>query len=404
MTKPQALLRLRTKPSMATVCWLLAFTLFLFLAACGGDEPSTSGSTVTPTQPIAPTIQPTTAIKATPTAIPAPEPTATATATPIPTATPMPSPEPTATVTATPTTVATVTPEPATVAINNCGVETVYDAVPQRVVATDTSALEVLMALGLQDHVIGYFGGTPDRLQPQHQARAALVERLGGSFPYPSLEAVLAPGPDLVFSYGFNESAGLTGQNLRDADVHSFSFTEACPDFTGNVTLEVMFEDVRAVAQIFDVEDRGEELVASWEQQIAEVAAAVPAGEPVRVFYFDSGEEAPFTALAGSVMSDIISRAGGRNILSDVSGTWGTVEWEAVVEGDPELIIFVDYGFGGPDKNRTFLESNPALSGMSAVANGQYMSLTFLQSVPGPQNLDGLINVATTVRRVNAAR
>ena len=316
----------------------------------------------------------------------------------------MPMPELTATVTATPTTVATVTPEPATVAVNNCGVEAVYDAVPQRVVATDTSALEVLMALGLQDHVIGYFGGTPDRLQPQHQARAALVERLGGSFPYPSLEAVLAPGPDLVFSYGFNESAGLTGQNLRDADVHSFSFTEACPDFTGNVTLEVMFEDIRAVAQIFDVEDRGEELVASWEQQIAEVAAAVPAGEPVRVFYFDSGEEAPFTALAGSVMSDIISRAGGRNILSDVSGTWGTVEWEAVVEGDPELIIFVDYGFGGPDKNRTFLESNPALSGMSAVANGQYMSLTFLQSVPGPQNLDGLINVATTVRRVNAAR
>ena len=248
MTKPQARLRLR-KPSMATVCWLLAFTLFLFLAACGGDEPSTSGSTVTPTAPVAPTIQPTTAIQATPTTIPAPEPTATAAATPVPTATPMPMPEPTATATATPTPVATATLEPATVAVNNCGVETVYDAVPQRVVATDTSALEVLMALGLQDHVIGYFGGTPDRLQPQHQARAAMVERLGGSFPYPSLEAVLAPGPDLVFSYGFNESAGLTGQNLRDAEVHSFSFTEACPDFTGNVTLEVMFEDVRAVAQ-----------------------------------------------------------------------------------------------------------------------------------------------------------
>ena len=121
------------------------------------------------------------------------------------------------------------------------------------------------MALGLQNHVIGYFGGTPNVLQPQHQTRAALVERLGGSFPYPSLEAVPAPGPDLVFSYGFNDSAGLTAQNLRDAEVHSFSFTEACPDFSGNVTLEVMFEDVRAVAQIFDVEDRAEELIAAWE-------------------------------------------------------------------------------------------------------------------------------------------
>ena len=408
MMRPQAQLRPSTMPWLATFCWLLALTLVLFLIACGGDEEPTSEPAATPATPVAATVQPTASPQATPRPTTTPEATAmpvpAATPAPEPTATPMATHTPTATPAPEPTRTATATPEPSIVNITNCGVETAYEAVPERVVATDTSALEVLVALGLQDHVTGYFGGTPDRLQPQHQARAALVERLGGSFPYPSLEAVLAPGPDMVFSYGFNESAGLTGQNLRDAEVHSFSFTEACPDFTGNVTLEVMFEDVRAVSQIFGVEDRGEQLIAAWEQQIAEVAGAIPAGEPVRVFYFDSGEEAPFTALAGSVMSDIISRAGGMNIFSDVSGTWGTVEWEAVVEGDPELIIFVDYGFGGPDNNRAFLESNPALSGMSAVANSQYMSLTFLQSVPGPQNLDGLIKVATTVRRVNAAR
>ena len=392
MTRFQSQIRPRTKPLLSPVTWLVALTLLLFLAACGGDETSRSENVATPTQPVASTVQPTTTPQPTPTPTPTPTATASPTATAMATLSPTTTPSPPA------------TPEPAAVAVNNCGVETIYDAVPQRVVATDTSALEVLMALGLQNHVIGYFGGTPDRLQPQHQARAALVKRLGGSFPYPSLEAVLAPGPDLVFSYGFNESAGLTGQNLRDSGAHSFSFTEACPDFTGKVTLEVMFEDVRALAQIFEVEPRAEELIATWEQQIAEIAEAIPAGEPVRVFYFDSGEEAPFTALAGSVMSDIISRAGGMNIFSDVSGTWGAVEWEAVVEGDPELIIFVDYGFGGPDANRAFLESNPALSEMSAVVNSQYMSLTFLQSVPGPQNLDGLIKVATAVRRVNASR
>ena len=84
-------------------------------------------------------------------------------------------------------------------------------------------------------------------------------------------------------------------------------------------------------------------------------------------------------------------------------GTQGTVEREAVVDGDTELAIFVDYGYGGPDANRAFLESDPALSGMSAVVNGQYMTLTFLQSVPGPQNLDGLIKVATAVRGLRAA-
>ena len=130
----------------------LALMLALVTIACSGDEvPATQAPTPTATT----------------------APTATATAVPTPTA----------------------TPEPVGVTIDNCGVETLYDEAPQRVVATDTSALEVLVALGLEDYVIGYFGGTPDRLQPQHQARAALVERLGGSFPYPSLEAVLAPGP-----------------------------------------------------------------------------------------------------------------------------------------------------------------------------------------------------------------
>ena len=223
MIRTQARLRPPTKPLLATVSWLLALTL-LFIVACGGEETPTSEPAATPTQPAAPTIQPTSVPQATatatPTDTPAPAPTAKATAMPSPTATPAPAPTATAAPTLIPA--ATATPEPAAVAINNCGVETIYDTVPQRVVATDTSALEVLVALGLQEHVIGYFGGTPDRLQPQHQARAALVERLGGSFPYPSLEAVLGPGPDLVFSYGFNESAGLTGQNLRDSGVHSF--------------------------------------------------------------------------------------------------------------------------------------------------------------------------------------
>lgn len=81
------------------------------------------------------------------------------------------------------------------------------------------------MALGVQGQLVGYFGGAPDMLQ----TRAAMVERLGGSFPDPSLEAVLAAGPDPVFGDGFNERAGLAAQNLRDADVHGVS--SICPVF-----------------------------------------------------------------------------------------------------------------------------------------------------------------------------
>ena len=76
MTRPQAQLRPRTNPLLATVCWLLALMPLLFFAACGGEEASMSENT----------------------------------------ATAMRSP--------------TATPEPAVVTVNNCGLETVYDAEP----------------------------------------------------------------------------------------------------------------------------------------------------------------------------------------------------------------------------------------------------------------------------------
>ena len=66
------------------------------------------------------------------------------------------------------------------------------------------------------------------------------------------------------------------------------------------------------------------------------------------------------------------------------------MEREAVGDGDPELIIFVDYGFGGPDANRAFPKAIPFLPGMSAAVNAQNMTLTFLQSAPGPQHIDSL--------------
>ena len=69
------------------------------------------------------------------------------------------------------------------------------------------------------------------------------------------------------------------------------------------------------------------------------------------------------------------------------------MEREAVGDGDPELIIFVDYGFGGPDANRAFQESIPSLSGMSAAMSAQFMTLTFHQRAPGPQNIDSLHRV-----------
>ena len=63
---------------------------------------------------------------------------------------------------------------------------------------------------------------------------------------------------------------------------------------------------------------------------------------PVTVFAYDSGEDAPFTACQG-MPGDIIKRAGGISIFDDIEAGWATPSWEEVVERDPDVILILDY-------------------------------------------------------------
>ena len=67
-------------------------------------------------------------------------------------------------------------------------------------------------------------------------------------------------------------------------------------------------------------------------------------GDPPRVFVYDSGESAPFTAARYAMPTALIEAAGGLNIMDDFEKNWATVTWEEVVERNPEVVVIVNYG------------------------------------------------------------
>ena len=95
----------------------------------------------------------------------------------------------------------------------------------------------------------------------------------------------------------------------------------------------------RQIGAIFHVPERAEALVSDLQRRAEALRQQRPAGEPARVFLYDSGTDQPFTSGAQAAPDALISLAGGRNIFSDLDQRWTTVGWEDVVRAAPEVIV-----------------------------------------------------------------
>lgn len=131
---------------------------------------------------------------------------------------------------------------------------------------------------------------------------------------------------------------------------------------------------------------RTERLVGRMKRRVG-TATRAHRHEPVSVFVYDSGRATPVTAAGTAVLTDIIARAGGRNILAGLRKSWTTVSWEQVVTRRPELIVIVDYGDVSAEQKRHFLETNPATRDLPAVRNGNIVVLPYADVTPGPGNV-----------------
>ncbi|MBA3471163.1 MAG: ABC transporter substrate-binding protein [Herpetosiphonaceae bacterium] len=301
------------------------------------------------------------------------------------TATPAPSPS-------TPSSAALIAPlaeSPATV--QNCGETVSYASVPERAVTVDVNITEMMLALGLQDRMAG-IGGVSSKgdILPEYQPAFAEVPSI--SEKYPTLEVLLGANPDFVFAgwnYGFSEEKGLTPAVLNERGIATYILTESCirKGARPPITIQDTFTDLRNLGAIFRVEDRAAALIAGYEQDLAAIQSTLPKRDtPLRVFVYDSGEATPFTAASEAIPTNLISLAGGANIINDIKDSWVTVGWETVIERNPEMIVIVDYGTPNAEGKQRYLLNNPALANVDAIKNKRFVVLPYAAATPGPRN------------------
>lgn len=294
-------------------------------------------------------------------------------------------------------------PEPAAgggypVTVTNCGKQVTYTEKPSAVVSNDIGITELMFALGLEDRMAGYTlsegqnaGVTSSPWRSSFERVPRLAERI-------TPEVVQAAGADLVFagwSYGFGEDRGITPESLRRLDIDSYVLTESCRNGKESARgimppLEALYTDLRNLGKIFGVPQRAERLISKYQRTVAEVTESLPENRPrPKVFLYDAGTDQPLTSGRNAGPEQIITKAGGRNIFGDLDDSWTRVNWEAVVDRDPDVILINDYGGSTPvtvGAKKEFLRSHPALKDVTAIRENRFFALPYAALVEGPRN------------------
>ena len=146
------------------------------------------------------------------------------------------------------------------VVIENCGVSTTYARPPARAVTLNQAATEVMLALGLQDRLVGT-AYLDDQMLPEFAAAYRRIPVLAAK--YPSREVLLAARPDFLYAaypgaFGADGIGSRTDWKSRRVDTYLAPAGCADKSRPPGVSLETTFAELRDVARIFGVTPRAE--------------------------------------------------------------------------------------------------------------------------------------------------
>lgn len=274
--------------------------------------------------------------------------------------------------TQTPRSVSSPTPEPSPIqalfpfsVTDSNGNEVVFNEPPNRIVAFDGAAVEILFDIGEGDRVIATHSSVFYPLE------VADIPKVGDAFDM-NLEAIVALEPDLLFIFfdRFVEDLQKTGLKVLYIKTLSDNFEKTADTIrmwgriTGNVTgaeasVERFTSNLSAIVETMESVDGGLRVL----QDVGSLWTPGP----------------------DTLVGEVFELLKLENIASEVSG-YEQLSPEAIVAGDPQIIITPD-----PE---SFTE-NPAFKNLSAVREGRVFSLpSDALSLAGPRFVQGIEELA----------
>lgn len=203
-----------------------------------------------------------------------------------------------------------------------------YD--PQKIAVLDLAALDIVDALGLGDRVVGIPKKSSVSYLSHYNEKESIVNL--GSAKEIDMEALNALEPDLIFIGGRLSSEYENISAIAPTYLLSIDREEGY--------LSSMRENVTAVASIFGVEEKAEELLAGFESRVDALKTAAE-GKTAIVGLVTSGS---LSTLGNDSRCSIIgTEIGFQNVASEVDSTHGdSASFEFVLQKNPDFIFVLD--------------------------------------------------------------
>ncbi|WP_331375425.1 ABC transporter substrate-binding protein [Sinorhizobium chiapasense] len=306
--------------------------------------------------------------------------------------------------------------------LENCGRKVTFQKAPTKTVSIGQSSTEILYLLGLADRVVGTALWVGPVLRGYEEVNAK-IDRLADNDP--SFESVLAKKPDIV-AVQFQWQIGPEGvvakpEQLEELGIPVYTSPSDCVGKENSAasdgarhqgfTMDRVYQEIRELAQIYDVQDKGDEVVATLKkrEEAARAKAASANGKLSAVFWFSSAADAdPYVAGKNGAPGYIMSALGIDNIIK-TDDEWPTVGWETIAKADPTVIVAGSmerrrYPLDSLEAKLEFLKADSVASLMSAVKNGYVFDMDAQAMNPTIRTVDGIEALADAIAEAGLAK
>ncbi|MCS7274066.1 MAG: ABC transporter substrate-binding protein [Candidatus Bipolaricaulota bacterium] len=200
---------------------------------------------------------------------------------------------------------------------------------PERIVVAGTPLYtEILIDLGALNRLVGVSESV------DNPPEVANLPKVGPVF-NPNVERIIALRPDVVFG-----AIGAVRETLERAGLIVVSLGKVGTGAIDSVT--EIFKTIRSVNLVTEGDTkRADALIGKIAEEIVVTEGTViDRIKPTVAILYPSGEQPPFAAGRGTPENEIVLRAGGINVFSDIAD-YKQVSFEEIVKRDPS-IIFTD--------------------------------------------------------------
>jgi iron complex transport system substrate-binding protein len=269
-----------------------------------------------------------------------------------------------------------------------------------------------MLSLGLADRMAGTATWTDPVMKGLEKANAK-VERIADN--NPSFERVLDADPDFVaasFVSTLGKGGVATREQFEKLGVPAYVSPSDCAgkDNSGDgdgarktaLDIDAIYGEVRDLAEVFGVEERGEKLVAELEQRMRKATSGIDASD-VTLLYWFANSDSPYMAGCCGAPGVITRALGAKNVFDDTHEEWPQINWETVADRDPDVLVIGDLTrksqtAESAQKKIEFLESDPVTRNMTAVKKKRYVLLSGQAMNPTIRTVEGVEQVASALR------